>query len=266
MTYRHLLDLVLPSECAGCLRPGHRWCARCERALTGLGFRAGPRWVTPRPCPPGLPDVVAWGLYAEPLRSVVTAWKDEGRRDLHAVLAPLLTSAVQAALEQFPEAAAAGSPAPLIVAAPSSSRARRVRGDRPLQELAARAARHAGLAAAVCPVLEQQRGVRDQSGLTTLDRRANVAGAFTVGARWREVVVGRTVLVVDDVMTTGATIAECSRALYEHGASVVLAATIAATRRRAGSASRFDSGAGADVSAFSRREPGVALPPARGAG
>jgi orotate phosphoribosyltransferase len=48
------------------------------------------------------------------------------------------------------------------------------------------------------------------------------------------VVEGRAVLIVDDVMTTGATIAECGRALHEHGASLVVAATVAATRRRAG--------------------------------
>jgi predicted amidophosphoribosyltransferase len=115
----------------------------------------------------------------------------------------------------------------------------------PLHELAALAGRHAGLpAAAVLPVLEQRRAVSDQSGLTTLDRRSNVADAFTVGRRWHELVVDRPVLVVDDVMTTGATIAECARALYEHGALVVVAATVAATQRRAGAVPTNGAGAG----------------------
>jgi predicted amidophosphoribosyltransferase len=110
----------------------------------------------------------------------------------------------------------------------------------PLHDLTSRAVRHCGLPAGlgVLPVLDQRRAVSDQAGLTTLDRLSNVAGAFTVDQRWREVVEGRAVLVVDDVMTTGATIAECSRALHEHGASVVVAATVAATRRRAAGASR----------------------------
>lgn len=236
MRLRHLLDLVLPSECAGCLRPGRGWCSRCDRTLSGLRFAAGPRSVTPRPCPPGLPEVITWGLYADPLRSVVTAWKDEGRRDLRAVLGPLLATAVSAALGHFPEAGPEQPSRPLIVPAPSSRRARRARGDVPLHDLASRAVGRWGLPAdlVVLPVLDQRRAVSDQAGLTTQDRRSNVAGAFTVGERWREVVTGRAVLVVDDVMTTGATIAECARALHEHGASVVVAATVAATRRRTG--------------------------------
>ena len=83
-----LADLVLPRECGGCLRPGSSWCGRCERALATLSFGpaarqvgGGPR-VVPHPAPPGLPSVHAWGIYADPLRAVISAWKDAGRRDL----------------------------------------------------------------------------------------------------------------------------------------------------------------------------------------
>lgn len=268
MAFRKLLDLVLPLECAGCLRPGRGWCPRCDRALSRLGFPYGPQRVTPRPCPPELPDVVTWGHYAEPLRSVITAWKDEGRRDLQAVLEPFLACALRAALDEFQEVAHAGPAGPLIVPAPSSRRSRRVRGDIPLHALAVRAARRVGPPAdgAVLPVLEQRRGVSDQAGLTILDRRDNVAGAFTVGRRWRPAVKDRAVLVVDDVMTTGATIAECSRALYEHGASVVVAATVAATRRRRGTVSSFGARPPTSRQSLSRSVPGAVLPPVPGAG
>jgi predicted amidophosphoribosyltransferase len=93
-------------------------------------------------------------------------------------------------------------------------------------------ARWSGTVRVASRVLEHHRAVVDQAGLGTASRAVNLSGAVRVSGRWRGVVRGRRCLVVDDVMTTGATLAECSRALREAGASAVVAATIGATERR----------------------------------
>lgn len=235
MCLRMLLDLALPLECAGCHRPGAPWCARCARALERLAFPEGPRPVTPVPPPPGVPLVFAWGIYADPLKAVVTAWKDEGRRDLVRHLAPLLAvasaQAASAVVRPAPESPSRASV--VVVPAPSSRAARRHRGDVPLEGLAREAVgRLVPGAAHLVRALDERRGVRDQAGLATAARRDNVKGAFWVPERLRAVVSGRPCVVVDDIMTTGATLVECARALGEAGACDVVGATIAVPRRR----------------------------------
>lgn len=244
-----LLDLVLPLECGACRAPGTRWCPSCAAALAATGFPGGPRRAEPHPAPPGLPPTYAWGAYAGPLRPAVTAWKDEGRSDLDLVLRPLLMSAVRAAIAS---SAWAGEVC-LLVPAPSSRRSRRRRGEVPLERLisgidpGARVSSPAGHARGrpveaatrlVPGVLVQCRPVADQSGLGTTQRAANLHGALQVPARFERVVRGRRCVVVDDVVTTGATLRECARALLRAGAREVSAATIAATARTAGAADR----------------------------
>lgn len=235
MALLDLLDLVLPSECGSCRAPGSAWCRRCDRALRATAFPDGPRQVRPDPEPRGLPVVHSWGPYAGPLRPAVTAWKDEGRGDLARVLVPLLAVAVEAALQ----AARWDAGAVLLVAAPSSRRSRRQRGEVPLERMLRDLV--AGLGGlgqpalrAVPAALAPQRRVADQAGLGTLGRAANLRGALVVGRRWQSVVEGRRCLVVDDVITTGATLVECSRALAAAGAAGVVAATMGATQRRGG--------------------------------
>ncbi len=241
-----LLDLVLPAECGGCHRAGPRWCARCDRALESLAFepRAGPggdvaHRVLPRPSPRGLPAVHAWGVFADPLRSAVSAWKDAGRRDLVSVLAPRLAAALRGAAD-----AAGWVDGPvLVVPAPSSRRSVRARGDAPLAGLCTAAVATwrdtpgagAGPSFELSPVLVHVRSVRDQSGLDTRQRRANLDGAMGVKPLWHNVVRRRRCVIVDDVVTTGATIAEAARALRRAGAADVVGATIAATQRSGGS-------------------------------
>lgn len=236
-----LLDLVIPLECAACHRPGTRWCVRCDRALRRLAT-AGPVDVgadgSPRPTFP----VRAWGSYAAPLDSVVTAWKDEGRNDLTTLLGPLLAQSVQAA-----SVGAAGQEADqtsrdarpcLLVPVPSSRASVRRRGGAPLEGLVSAMlpelppATAAGLR--LVPALTHVRHVVDQSRLGTERRRENLSGAMAVGDRWRGCVQARPCIVVDDVVTTGATLAEAARALWAAGASSVEGAVIAATPRRFG--------------------------------
>jgi len=79
-------------------------------------------------------------------------------------------------------------------------------------------------------VLRRTRATQPQAGLSYAERKRNVAGAFVV--RKPDRVANKTVLVVDDVMTTGATLDACARALKKAGARSVLGLTVARAKRR----------------------------------
>jgi predicted amidophosphoribosyltransferase len=169
----------------------------------------------------------------------LVAFKDGDRRDLKTVLAPMLSEAVSAALAQDPRlraVLASGNGPVFVVPVPSSPAAVRRRGDAPLELLTraciARIARpeHELLLA---PALRLRRRVADQAGLDHRQRATNVEFAMQVQPRWRASIHGVTCLLVDDVQTTGATLVEAARALLAGGAEHVVAATVAATQRRA---------------------------------
>jgi len=206
-----LLDLVLPRDCAGCSAPGRTLCARCAEALTGppVGSR-------PEAAPPHLPPVVAAGAYDGVLRSLLLAHKERGRLALAGPLGRALAGAV-----------AVHGPGVLLVPVPSSPAAVRARGQDHARRLAAVAGRRLGVRTAA--VLVQARTVDDQAGLDAAARSANLAGALQARRR----LDGLDVVVVDDVVTTGATLAEASRALTAAGARVRGAAVVAATVLRA---------------------------------
>ncbi len=115
----------------------------------------------------------------------------------------------------------------MLVPVPSSRRAVRERGHDHARRLAAVAARTAGLRSR--PLLVQARRTADQAGLDALQRAANLHGALRARGR----LDGLPVLLVDDVVTTGVTLAEAARALRAAGADVRGCAVVAATVRRA---------------------------------
>jgi len=82
----------------------------------------------------------------------------------------------------------------------------------------------------VVSALRVRRSLQDQAGLGIEQRRRNVAGAFAVRAGVS--VAGRCCVVVDDVVTTGASSAEAVRALQQAGATVLAVAAVCATPRR----------------------------------
>lgn len=92
----------------------------------------------------------------------------------------------------------------------------------------------AGLGGSVvmADVLAPTRVTRDQSALDAIERASNVAGAMKVRERHRTVVRGAVCVVVDDLVTSGATLTEAARALGDSGAGEVLAVAIGATRKR----------------------------------
>jgi predicted amidophosphoribosyltransferase len=221
---RALLDLVLPVHCAGC---GERGVVACARCLTDLAGPAQPAW--PRPSPPGLPPPFAVTAYAGPVRALLLAYKEDGVVALRRPLGAALAESVRAALS-------GRSAAPVVVVpVPSSSAARRRRGCDVVADLARVAgarARAADAQVQVVRALRLRRVVADSAGLTATQRAANLADAFAVPAGCARLVAGRQVVVVDDLLTTGVTLAECARALRAAGADVAAAAAVAATARR----------------------------------
>ncbi|GAA4893160.1 ComF family protein [Streptomonospora salina] len=207
-----LLDLALGDHCAGCARPGGRLCPSCARALR-----------TPaRPCRrrPGCPPVWAAGGYSGLERTVLLAFKERSARGLARPLGARLGGAV---------AAAAGHRDALLVPVPARPAALRRRGYDPVLLLARAAARASSTARMPgAPVLAHRRRVGDQVGLDRDRRRDNLTGALAV--RDPAALAGRRVVVVDDVVTTGATLAEAVRALRDAGAAVVGGAVLAERR------------------------------------
>jgi predicted amidophosphoribosyltransferase len=221
-------ELFFAATCAGCGGPGPPMCVRCAVALAGP-----PRMTTPSPCPPGFPRAWTAGDYDGVLRSAVLAHKERGRLALARPLGEALARVVEAAAETVADAGTSGVLA--LVPVPSTRPRVRTRGHDPLLRISrvvASQLRRRGHAAVVVPVLRQRRPVADQAELTSAARYANLAGSLWVPSGLRPLVHAEPVVLVDDVVTTGATLQEAARALREAGAGAVVAATIAATARR----------------------------------
>nr|WP_238338389.1 phosphoribosyltransferase family protein [Pedococcus badiiscoriae] len=233
---RAVADLALPVCCVGCGQPDTQVCGACLDEIGRCLWAGGPRQARPDPCPAGLPTVLATGPYLGPLATMVGAYKDDGRRDCAPLLGELLARSVDAAIGVCPAAVDLlghhNGPV-LLVPVPSSRASVRARGDAPLVELAARAVKgFAADEAVVAPVLRPRRRVADQAGLGARERAVNLEHSMTVQPRWAQPVEGAVCVVLDDVLTTGATVVEAARALRSGGAQTVVAATICATQRR----------------------------------
>lgn len=221
--WHELLDLVLPLECGGCGRAGAGWCSSCAVDLRAVTF-PGPRHTPPSPAPPGMPLVIASGRYAGPLRAAIVAAKDGGRADLRPMLATLLAPAI--------EVAAGAAPHAVLVPMPSSRAAVRRRGEATVVELLRHTTPLLRHGHPVATALVPARQLADQAGLDSAARAANLLGAYAVSSRHRAWLAGREVVLVDDIVTTGATLTEGARALRAAGAQVIAAAVVAATERR----------------------------------
>ncbi len=118
-------------------------------------------------------------------------------------------------------------PVDCIAWVPISSLRRLERGYDQASVIAQEAGRLLGLP--VLPLLKKTRHTRRQSSLDAAQRRANVLGAFTLTKG--QDVRGRRILLIDDVLTTGATAGECARVLLTGGAKEVHCAAVAASRK-----------------------------------
>lgn len=204
-----LVDLVLPVGCVCCGRAGQLWCSGCrpDSQPQSVSLAAGP-------------PVYAAGEYAGELRSALIAFKERRHRALAGPLAHYLGDAIDAGRREF----SAGEP--VLVPIPSTRSAVRERGGDHLRTLAAEIAKQNGLT--VLPALRLPGRVRDSARLSPSERAANLAHRMSAVPSTG----GWPVLIVDDIVTTGATLAEASRALLAAGWQVCGAAVIAATKLR----------------------------------
>lgn len=214
-------SLLLGARCPGCRTPCARLCAACTVRLAML--------EPSRIAVAGTPPVAAAGPYAGVLGPLLVAHKERHATWLAAPLGAVLAHAVALALQ------GASRPAALtLVPMPSQARAVRERGvdtTALLARCAARALTRAGLPCRVAAELRHVRRVADQSSLDVAGRRANLAGALVArrGAPGVRVVV-------DDLTTTGASLAEACRALARAGTPASACAVVAAAERRDGHA------------------------------
>lgn len=221
-----LLDaaaILLPVRCAGCAAPDR---AVCERCLAAMRASPVPRTVGP---------LAVWaGLeYDGAARAVLLAFKERGRTDAAGVLAAALRAAIVAAQRESRAAPDGGSArrgrgaALLPVLIPSTRQAWRRRGYHPTGLVLARARI---LVPPLWRALRLTRQTVDQAGLSGTARAANRRASMVASPRLR----GRACLLVDDIVTTGATLREAARAVEAAGGTVVGAAAIAHTPLRSG--------------------------------
>ncbi|MFH0518701.1 ComF family protein [Streptomyces sp. M41] len=248
--WQDLTDLVLPAECGGCGTPRTVLCPECRAVLSGTApSRVRP---VPEPtglpvvhAAARYTDEVRAALLAHkergalalaaPLGAALAGAVRAGLRETCAAgsgpsvpagsgpsgpVGPVRRSRARsspawAGAEGNGRYAGAGLPV-LLVPVPSARAAVRARGHDPARRIAFAAAgelRRAGTSARVLAVLRQRREVADQSGLNSCQRLDNLAGALTVAPGGARLLVEGPVVLVDDLMTTGASLAEAARAV-----------------------------------------------------
>ncbi|MBT2448395.1 ComF family protein [Streptomyces sp. ISL-43] len=213
-----LAGLVLPVDCAGCGAARSVLCGACRSALSGAV--AGPVRLSPRPA--GLPAVHACAPYEGAVRAVLLAHKERGGLPLAGALGAALAAAVRSgATGGAGTGRTGGAGEVVLVPVPSARHRVRARGHDPARRIALAASarlRRAGVPARVAPVLRLRRAVADQAGLGALERRENLAGALEARPHAGRVTAGAgRIVIVDDLVTTGATLAEAARALRAAG-------------------------------------------------
>ena len=222
-----MIDWVFRPQCVACGVPAVTLCAACNASLVELGPACprcaeptGEHAVTCRRCatsPLPLDRVIAPWRFGGQLASAIRRLKFANRAHIARDVAPLWAPVVAAAVAELQA---------LVVPVPLHWRRRWRRG----YDHAWLLARHACAFAELAPPVAALRRVRHAPAQSTLpagERAANVYGAFAAVPGAAAAIADRAIVLVDDVMTTGATLAAAARALRAAGAASVTALVVA---------------------------------------
>jgi ComF family protein len=204
------IDLLFPPRCAGCGRVDARWCFQCQNELNSLALNLL------RPRLPPLRGSAATGIHEGKLQQAVHALKYNDTQALAAPLGARLIAAVRTLNWSFDT----------IVPVPLHTSRQKERGYNQSQLLGAYMAQVLSIPCYPSALL-RWRNTPPQVGLNREQRQANVYGAFRADPA---LVAHRSVLLLDDVYTTGATLQDCARAALEAGADAVYSLTVTAAR------------------------------------
>lgn len=217
------LDWLFPPRCGGCGKAGSRWCDECQGKVPVLTGRLCEKCGLPvsrdglcercRTDPPPFRALRAWAAFDFPVRQALHKLKY--RRDMG------LGDALAVPLARF--TASLSWPLEVVLPVPLGRKRMQERGYNQVDLIA----RPLSLALDLDyqpAALKRKRETASQVGLSAAERRENMQNAFLADAA---IVRGKTVLVMDDVSTTGSTLTSCSEALLQSGAKDVFALTVA---------------------------------------
>lgn len=218
------IDLLLPPTCGGCGTPGFRWCHECESRVRQLPMPLCEICGTPvsaecrrcAACSTALPRYRALrslAAFDAPIRPALHRLKYRHDMGLGEALTPQLIDFV----------AGLKWPVDMLTPVPLGRSRFKERGYNQAGLISWPLSLALGIAYTP-QALTRTRETRTQVGLTREERRENVHGAFQANPG---LVRDRTILLVDDVATTGATLSSCAEALHAAGARDVFALTVA---------------------------------------
>ncbi len=214
-----LLDLLLPPRCPGCGREGAPICADCARPLERrLDEPPGAPLGLPVELPEGLAQLEWCAAFTGSVRAALLALKYDGDRRVAEPLG-------RAAARRWRRAGMGGE---VLVPVPVHAARLRERGYDQAELLAAAAARELGMP--VVPALRRAEATAAQYRLGRASRAANVGHAFACRPEHRRAIRERHVVLVDDIVTTGATLSACAATLLASGARLVSGLTVARER------------------------------------
>lgn len=249
-------EFLLPKMCLGCGSWGSVWCATCAASLESPPFRARDLVLnrerhenhqSPMPCGFDAVPVFAAAHYQGPAVRLINLAKESGSPIAQKLVAKSLLTSVHALiasqachhpglLDSVSSMGSSGLAEPAarspiaVVPIPTTAKARRVRGGHPLGEITKRVIKGSQLPLETCSALINARRRQDQASLSIGEREANVAGSFVWANQSSQ--ESRPIVLIDDVVTTGATLRAAASALQQAGLVTIGCAVVAATRRR----------------------------------